>query len=147
MWLRNTLVCKDSIWLIMFGHDWLCFVLRSYSIGIGSEGLWPQLVHCTPFPSTALYFRVIYIAYPLDDYQVYLKVQYRESCLWLCDMVLSLGSTWHTLVGSLWVLSAAIPIWGTAFPCNVRHACTLPALEHPIVPAIQKHPSTVHQVL
>ncbi|KAG2747606.1 hypothetical protein P692DRAFT_201806421 [Suillus brevipes Sb2] len=23
---------------------------------IGSEGLWPQLVHCAPFPSIALYF-------------------------------------------------------------------------------------------
>jgi hypothetical protein len=34
----------------------------------------------------------------------------------------SLGSTWHKLVASLWVLSAANPIWGTAFPCNAMHA-------------------------
>jgi hypothetical protein len=30
---------------------------RSYSRVIGSKGLWPQLVRCAPFPSTALYFK------------------------------------------------------------------------------------------
>jgi hypothetical protein len=30
---------------------------RSYSRVIGSEGLWPQLIHCAPFPSTAPYFK------------------------------------------------------------------------------------------
>jgi len=77
----------------------------------------------------------------------------------------SLGNTWHELAAPLWVLSAAIPIWGAAFPRNARHArtlpalhdaCTLPALhdacafprlKRPIVPAIQKHPSTVRQAL
>jgi hypothetical protein len=29
---------------------------RSCSRAIGSEGLWPQLVRCAPFPSIALYF-------------------------------------------------------------------------------------------
>lgn len=32
-------------------------VLRSYSRIIGSEGFWPQLVCCAPFPSIAPYFR------------------------------------------------------------------------------------------
>ncbi|KAG1850657.1 hypothetical protein F4604DRAFT_1592754 [Suillus subluteus] len=32
-------------------------LLRPYSRGIRSEGLWPQLVRCAPFPSTAPYFR------------------------------------------------------------------------------------------
>jgi len=68
----------------------------------------------------------------------------------------SLGSTWHELAAPLWVLSAAIPIWGAAFLHNACHAHTLPALhdvcafpclKHPIAPAIQKHPSTVHQAL
>jgi hypothetical protein len=39
-------------------------VLRSYSRGIGSEGLQPQLVHCAPFPSIAPYFRILYVSYP-----------------------------------------------------------------------------------
>jgi hypothetical protein len=39
-------------------------LLRSYSRGIGSEGLWPQLVHCAPFLSIAPYFRILYISYP-----------------------------------------------------------------------------------
>jgi hypothetical protein len=68
----------------------------------------------------------------------------------------SLGNTWHELAAPLWVLSAAIPIRGAAFPRNARHARTLPALHYarafprlkrPIAPAIQKHPSTVHQAL
>jgi hypothetical protein len=68
----------------------------------------------------------------------------------------SLGNTWHELAAPLWVLSAAIPIRGAAFPRNARHARTLPALhdarafprlKRPIAPAIQKHPSTVHQAL
>jgi hypothetical protein len=66
----------------------------------------------------------------------------------------SLGCTWHELAAPLWVLSAAIPIWGTAFLRNALHAhsCTsqcmrFPVLERPIAPAIQKHPSTVHQAL
>jgi hypothetical protein len=32
-------------------------VLRLYSQVIGSEGLWPQLIHCASFPSTAPYFK------------------------------------------------------------------------------------------
>ncbi|KAG1887748.1 hypothetical protein F4604DRAFT_1674916 [Suillus subluteus] len=32
-------------------------LLRPYSRGIRSEGLWPQLMRCAPFPSTAPYFR------------------------------------------------------------------------------------------
>jgi len=39
-------------------------LLRSYSRGIGSEGLRPQLVCCAPFPSIALYFRILYVSYP-----------------------------------------------------------------------------------
>jgi hypothetical protein len=38
-------------------------LLRSYSKGIGSEGLWPQLVRCAPFPSIAPYFRILYVSY------------------------------------------------------------------------------------
>jgi len=38
-------------------------VLRSCSRDIRSKGLWPQLVCCAPFPSTALYFRVVYVVY------------------------------------------------------------------------------------
>ncbi|KAG2138185.1 hypothetical protein BD769DRAFT_1663756 [Suillus cothurnatus] len=65
-------------------------------------------------------------------------------------------NTWYDLAAPLWVLSAAIPIRGAAFPRNARHARTLPALhdarafprlKRPIAPAIQKHPSTVHQAL
>jgi hypothetical protein len=40
---------------------WL--LLRSYSRGIGSEGLWPQLICCAPFPSIAPYFRILYVSY------------------------------------------------------------------------------------
>jgi hypothetical protein len=39
-------------------------VSRSYSRGIGSEGLRPQLVRCAPFPSIAPYFRILYVSYP-----------------------------------------------------------------------------------
>jgi len=39
------------------------WVLRSYSNRFGSEGLWPQLVRCAPFPSIALYFRILYLSY------------------------------------------------------------------------------------
>jgi hypothetical protein len=39
-------------------------LLRSYSRGNGSEGLWPQLVCCAPFPSIAPYFRMLYVSYP-----------------------------------------------------------------------------------
>jgi serine/threonine protein kinase len=39
-------------------------LLRLYSRGNGSEGLWPQLVHCSPFPSIAPYFRMLYVSYP-----------------------------------------------------------------------------------
>jgi hypothetical protein len=42
----------------------LNILLRSYSIGFGSEGLQPQLVCCAPFPSIALYFRILYLLYP-----------------------------------------------------------------------------------
>jgi hypothetical protein len=38
-------------------------LLRLYSNGIGSEGLWPQLVHCAPFLSIAQYFRKLYVSY------------------------------------------------------------------------------------
>jgi hypothetical protein len=31
-------------------------VSRSCSRAVGSEGLWPQLVRCAPFPNIALYF-------------------------------------------------------------------------------------------
>jgi hypothetical protein len=37
---------------------------RSYSRVNGSEGLWPQLVRCAPFPSTAPYFKGTEITYP-----------------------------------------------------------------------------------
>jgi hypothetical protein len=36
---------------------------RSYSKGIRSEGLQPQLVCCAPFPSIAQYFRKVYVSY------------------------------------------------------------------------------------
>jgi hypothetical protein len=39
-------------------------MLRLYSRGIGSEGLWPQLIRCAPFPSIAPYFRLLYLSYP-----------------------------------------------------------------------------------
>jgi hypothetical protein len=39
-------------------------LLRLYSIGFRSEGLRPQLIHCAPFPSLALYFRILYLSYP-----------------------------------------------------------------------------------
>jgi len=68
---------------------------------------------------------------------------------------LSLGSTWHKLVASLWVLSAAIHMRHSfpaqCAPCvhtsHTSQCVHFRALEHPIVPAIQKHPSTVHQAV
>jgi hypothetical protein len=52
-------------------------MLRSYSRGIGSEGLRPQLVHCAPLPSIALYFRILYVLYPKIQMAIvaYPKVQ------------------------------------------------------------------------
>jgi hypothetical protein len=35
-------------------------VLRLCSKNIRSEGLWPQLICCAPFPSIAPYFRTLY---------------------------------------------------------------------------------------
>jgi hypothetical protein len=42
---------------------------RSYSWVIGSEGLWPQLIRCAPFPSTAPYFKGTEITCP--EVQIY----------------------------------------------------------------------------
>ncbi|KAG2114664.1 uncharacterized protein F5147DRAFT_649828 [Suillus discolor] len=68
-------------------------------------------------------------------------------------------STQHELVASVCMLPAAIPIQGAAFLRNAQLArvpfprftmymhAHFPALERPIAPAIQKHPSTVHQAL
>jgi hypothetical protein len=39
-------------------------VLRSYSRGNRSKGLWPQLVRCAPFLSIAPYFRMLYVLCP-----------------------------------------------------------------------------------
>jgi hypothetical protein len=52
-------------------------VLRLYSKGIGSEGLWPQLICCVSFPSIAQYFRKLYISYPKIRMAIvaYLKVR------------------------------------------------------------------------
>jgi hypothetical protein len=41
----------------------LNILLRSYSRGIGSKGLRPQLVCCAPFLSIAPYFRLLYLSY------------------------------------------------------------------------------------
>jgi hypothetical protein len=42
----------------------LNILLRLYSIGFRSEGLWPQLICCASFPSIAPYFRILYLLYP-----------------------------------------------------------------------------------
>jgi hypothetical protein len=51
-------------------------LLRSYSNGIRSEGLQPQLVHCAPFLSIAQYLRKLYILCPKIRMAIvaYLKV-------------------------------------------------------------------------
>jgi hypothetical protein len=56
---------------------WQEYVLRLYSNGFGSEGLWPQLVRCAPFLSIAPYFRILYLSYPKIRMAIvaYLKVQ------------------------------------------------------------------------
>jgi hypothetical protein len=44
------------IFLGVATKGYLMMLSRSCSRAIGSEGLWPQLVRCAPFPSIALYF-------------------------------------------------------------------------------------------
>jgi len=51
-------------------------VLRSCSIDIRSEGLWPQLICCASFLSIALYCRVLYLSY--------LKI--RTTIIWYPDV-------------------------------------------------------------
>ncbi|KAG1841751.1 hypothetical protein F4604DRAFT_1884868 [Suillus subluteus] len=57
VWLSDEAV-RNGIWLQLEVDR--CFEEEAQLMrerGIRSEGLWPQLVHCAPFPSTAPYFR------------------------------------------------------------------------------------------
>jgi hypothetical protein len=55
---------KTMVSVVTGANDYYPLLLRSYSRGIGSEGLWPQLICCAPFPSIAPYFRILYVSYP-----------------------------------------------------------------------------------
>jgi hypothetical protein len=57
-------------------------VLRSYSRGNGSEGLWPQLVRCAPFPSIAPYFRMLYVSYPKIRMAMVAYPKVRTTIVW-----------------------------------------------------------------
>jgi len=57
-------------------------LLRSYSRGNGSKGLRPQLVHCAPFPSIALYFRMLYVSYPKIRMAVVTYPKVRTTIVW-----------------------------------------------------------------
>lgn len=55
-------------------------LLRSYSRVDGSEGLWPQLVRCAPFPSIALYLRNTIVSDPkIQMYNVWISEGYPDN--------------------------------------------------------------------
>jgi hypothetical protein len=65
-------------------------MLKLYSIGIGSEGLWPQLICCAPFPSTVLYFRVVYVAYLKIQMTIVLYLKAWTSIVLLSEIYLDI---------------------------------------------------------
>jgi len=65
-------------------------VLRSYSKDIGSEGLWPQLIRCAPFPSIAPYFRILYLSYPKIQMAIVAYPKVRTTIVWYPDVETSI---------------------------------------------------------
>jgi hypothetical protein len=50
--------------------------------GNGSEGLRPQLIRCAPFPSIALYFRMLQVLYPKIRMAVIVYPKVRTTIVW-----------------------------------------------------------------
>jgi len=71
-----TLNCPDLV------H---CTFVKVVLKDIGSEGLWPQLVYCAPFPSIALYFRILYLSYPKVRVVSYSYLKIRISIIYLSE--------------------------------------------------------------
>jgi len=65
-------------------------LLRSLSIGFGSEGLQPQLVHCAPFPSIAPYFRILYLLYLKIWMAIIAYPKVRTTIVWYPDVEASI---------------------------------------------------------
>jgi hypothetical protein len=121
---------QEAEWKHLADIEKIRQVLRSYSNRFGSEGLWPQLVCCAPFPSIAPYFRILYLSYPKIRMAIVAYPKVRMTIVWYPDVEtsivflsdvrnnashcviwrFSLGNTWHELAAPLWVLSASIPI-------------------------------------
>jgi len=53
---------------------------------IGSEGLWPQLVCCAPFPSIAQYFRILYLSYPKIWMAIVAYPKVQTTIVWYPDV-------------------------------------------------------------
>jgi hypothetical protein len=71
-----TLNCPDLV------H---CTSVKVVLKDIGSKGLWPQLICCAPFPSIALYFRILYLSYPKVRVVSYSYLKIRISIIYLSE--------------------------------------------------------------
>jgi hypothetical protein len=79
-----------SPWELCKMPDQIGGVLRSYSKGIGSKGLWPQLVCCAPFLSIAPYFRILYLSYPKIRMAIVAYAKVWTTIVWYPDVVTSI---------------------------------------------------------
>jgi hypothetical protein len=93
--VRNSICDFVLHWMCVdtFGHGqvnirlWYTYTPNPPSVkvvlkGNGSEGLRPQLVRCAPFPSIALYFRMLYVSYPKIQMAIVVYPKVRTTIIW-----------------------------------------------------------------